>query len=72
MSEKQYGTVKWYNKNDGYGFILPDTGGKDVFMHRTKIEESKIPLNKLDEGVPVSYVLRDFKGRPQAEEIALL
>jgi CspA family cold shock protein len=50
---RQSGTVKFYNEQKGYGFITPDDGGKDVFVHVTAIEESGI--NGLAEGSRISF-----------------
>jgi cold shock protein len=47
------GTVKWYNEQKGYGFIQPDNGGKDVFVHATALERAGI--RGLAEGQKVSY-----------------
>jgi CspA family cold shock protein len=47
------GTVKWYNEQKGYGFIQPDNGGKDVFVHATALERAG--LRGLAEGQKVSY-----------------
>jgi CspA family cold shock protein len=47
------GTVKWYNDQKGYGFIQPDNGGKDVFVHVTALERAG--LRGLAEGQKVSY-----------------
>ena len=47
------GTVKWYNDQKGYGFIQPDAGGKDVFVHATALERAGI--RGLREGQKVSY-----------------
>ena len=47
------GTVKWYNSTKGYGFIAPDDGGKDVFVHASAIEVSD--FNTLNENQKVSY-----------------
>lgn len=64
------GTVKWFNSQKGYGFIMPETGGKDVFVHITKLEE--IGLKKLNEGQQVSYELYDDRGRIAAGNIKLM
>lgn len=47
------GTVKFYNETKGYGFIEPDGGGKDVFVHATALERSG--LTTLSEGQKVSF-----------------
>ncbi len=47
------GTVKWFNKTKGFGFILPDEGEKDVFVHITAVLDSG--LQELNEGQKVSY-----------------
>ena len=60
------GTVKWFNSTKGFGFIQPDDGGKDVFVHVSAVERSD--LGRLDEGQKVSFELeRDGKtGRESA------
>jgi len=59
-AEMAVGTVKWFNSTKGYGFIQPDDGGKDVFVHVSAVERSD--LNSLDEGQRVEYELeRDRK-----------
>jgi CspA family cold shock protein len=50
---RQVGTVKFYNGDKGYGFIAPDDGGKDVFVHVTALEQSGI--NGLSEGIRISF-----------------
>jgi len=50
------GTVKWFNETKGYGFIQPDNGGKDVFVHVSAVERSGI--RGLREGQKVSYELQ--------------
>ena len=50
---RQVGTVKFYNGDKGYGFISPDDGGKDVFVHVTALEQSGI--NGLSEGIRISF-----------------
>jgi cold shock protein len=47
------GTVKWYNETKGYGFIQPDSGGKDVFVHATALERAGV--RGLAEGQKVSF-----------------
>ena len=47
------GTVKWFNKTKGFGFIIPDDGDKDVFVHITAVVESG--LTELVEGQKVSF-----------------
>ncbi|HEX8166880.1 MAG TPA: cold-shock protein [Beijerinckiaceae bacterium] len=47
------GTVKWYNDQKGYGFIAPDSGGKDVFVHATALERAGI--RSLRDGQKVSF-----------------
>ena len=53
------GTVKWFNPTKGYGFIQPDDGGKDVFVHITAVEAAG--LRGLDENQKVSYELERDK-----------
>ena len=50
------GTVKWFNETKGYGFIQPDNGGKDVFVHATALERAG--LRSLREGQKVSFELQ--------------
>ena len=53
------GTVKWFNAEKGFGFITPDDGGKDVFVHITAVEAAG--LRGLDENQKVSYELERDK-----------
>ena len=50
------GTVKWFNEQKGYGFIQPDAGGKDVFVHISAVERSG--MRSLTDGQKVSYELQ--------------
>jgi len=61
------GTVKWFNATKGYGFIQPDNGGKDVFVHISAVE--KAGLNDLREGEKVSYEEKDNRGKTSAENL---
>jgi CspA family cold shock protein len=58
------GTVKWFNATKGYGFIQPETGGKDVFVHISAVERAG--LNGLNEGQKVSYEVATERGRSAA------
>ena len=59
------GTVKWFNTTKGYGFIAPEDGGKDVFVHVSAVERSG--LGQLDEGQKVGYELeRDKRSGKEA------
>lgn len=49
------GTVKWFNETKGYGFITPDAGGNDVFVHISAVERSG--MRALNEGQKISYEL---------------
>lgn len=63
------GTVKWFNPTKGYGFITPEDGGKDVFVHISAVEKSQI--NSLKEGQKVSYELATNKGKTSAVNLKL-
>jgi CspA family cold shock protein len=58
------GTVKWFNSQKGFGFIQPDTGGKDVFVHISAVE--KAGLSGLNEGAKVSYDIVSDRGKESA------
>lgn len=59
------GTVKWFNGQKGYGFIQPDDGSKDVFVHISAVERSS--LGRLNEGDKISYELeRGQQGKTSA------
>jgi CspA family cold shock protein len=64
--------VKWFNGKKGYGFIQPDDGGKDVFVHITAVQRSGIP--ELSENMKISFEVQpDKKGRgPQAVNLQLV
>ena len=63
------GTVKWFNTAKGYGFIAPEDGSKDVFVHITALE--KAGLRRLDDGQKVSFELATEKGKTSAVHIQL-
>jgi cold shock protein len=61
------GTVKWFNPTKGYGFIQPDTGGKDIFVHISAVERAG--LSSLNEGAKVSYEVVANRGKESAENL---
>ena len=62
------GTVKWFNDSKGYGFITPDEGGKDLFVHFSNI--SGEGFKTLAEGVRVEYEAREGTKGPEATNVA--
>lgn len=68
---RQNGTVKFFNQAKGYGFISPEGGGKDVFVHITAVERSGI--GTLDEGMRVSFETEpDKRGKgPKAVNLSI-
>ncbi|MDO9713523.1 cold-shock protein [Paracraurococcus lichenis] len=63
------GTVKWFNAQKGFGFILPDDGGKDVFVHITAVQAAG--LNGLNDGQKVSYEVVRERGKEAAVNLKL-
>ena len=64
------GTVKWFNATKGFGFIQPDDGGKDVFVHISAVE--KAGFSGLVEGAKVSYEEVANRGKTSAENLRIL
>ena len=61
------GTVKWFNPTKGYGFIQPQDGGKDVFVHISAVERAG--LSSLNEGQVIEYELVSNRGKQAAENL---
>jgi CspA family cold shock protein len=61
------GTVKWFNASKGYGFIMPQDGGKDVFVHITAVQAAG--LRGLDEGQKVSFDVAMERGKASATNL---
>jgi len=64
------GTVKWFNSTKGYGFIAPDSGSKDVFVHRSAVEAAG--LNDLQDNQKIEFQIVANQGKESAENIVLL
>ncbi len=64
------GTVKWFNATKGFGFIQPEDGGKDVFVHISAVERAG--LRSLNEGQRVAFELQNERGRTAAVNLKAL
>lgn len=62
------GTVKWFNGQKGFGFIVPDDGGKDIFVHISAVEKSG--MKTLNEGQKVSFDLEESRGKTAAVNLS--
>ena len=63
------GTVKWFNATKGFGFIMPQDGGKDVFVHITAVQAAG--LRGLDEGQALSYEVATERGKAAAVNLTV-
>lgn len=63
------GTVKWFNATKGFGFIQPDNGGKDVFVHISAVE--KAGFTGLAEGAKISYEVISDRGKEAAGNLRI-
>ena len=61
------GKLKWYNPVKGFGFITPEKGGKDIFVHVSQFKKAGIP--DILEGIQLEYQLEEFRGRTIAANI---
>lgn len=68
------GRVKFFNPNTGYGFIVPDEGGRDLFVHISKVEKSGLTPAEMAQGVPIEYqvVNSQKSGKPEAVDLKIL
>ena len=64
------GTVKWFNDAKGYGFIAPDEGGKDLFVHHSNIQMNG--FRTLTEGARVEYEAREGSKGPEATNVVTI
>ena len=64
------GTVKWFNPTKGFGFIAPEDGGKDVFLHISAVERAN--LRTIEDGERVTFEIESGRdGRQSARDLAL-
>lgn len=63
----QSGTVKWFNPTKGFGFIVPDNGGSDVFVHISAVEQAG--MSSLNEGQKLEYELQENRGKEAAANL---
>jgi CspA family cold shock protein len=70
-SQRERGTVKWFNVSKGYGFITRDAGG-DVFVHFRSIRGQGRGRRSLNEGQTVEFILTEGEKGPQAEEVTMI
>lgn len=64
------GTVKWFNAEKGYGFITPDDGSKDLFVHFSEIQGNG--YRSLDEGQKVEFEVGQGQKGPQAQQVSAI
>lgn len=70
MAERETGTVKWFNEEKGYGFITPENGGRDLFVHYSEIRGEG--FRTLEEGARVEYSVGEGRKGPNAVDVDIL
>ena len=70
MADRQVGTVKWFNSEKGFGFITPQSGAKDVFVHYSAISASG--YKSLQENQSVEFTVTAGPKGPQAHDVTIL
>lgn len=70
MSDRQTGTVKWFNVEKGFGFIIPDDARDDIFVHHTGIEQEGV--RRLDEGQLVEFSVTNSERGLIAQKVTTL
>ena len=69
-SGKQTGKVKWFNSIKGYGFVTPDSGARDIFLHISAVERAG--FSTLEEGTRIRFKIVSTRGKQSVEEIELI
>ena len=72
MAEQMTGTVKWFNSEKGFGFIQPEDGSKDLFVHYRQVNNSGYGRVELSENQRVSFTVGQGQKGPQAENVNIL
>ncbi|MEA3373182.1 MAG: cold-shock protein [Campylobacterota bacterium] len=72
MAELQNGTVKWFNDEKGFGFIQPDNGGSDVFVHFRQVNSTGHDRVSLADGQKVTFEIGEGQKGPQAENVTAM
>ena len=70
MAERQTGTVKWFSDKKGFGFIIPEQGGEDLFVHYSEIEGDG--FRTLEENDRVEFTVGQTEKGPNAQEVVKL
>ena len=68
-AQEGYGVVKWYNTTKGFGFVMPEAGGEELFLHRSTLEQAG--LSEISEGTRVRIQATEGKKGPQVSTIQL-